>query len=49
MVTIEAIDDAMNEEIEKRFPVGEDLDEKTSARDSPPLNRNVETFIYLTT
>ena len=29
MVTIEAIDDAMYEEIEKRFPVGEDLDEKT--------------------
>ena len=29
MVTIEAIDDAMYEELEKRFPVGEDLDEKS--------------------
>ena len=29
MLTIEAIDDAMYEEIEKLFPVGEDLDEKT--------------------
>ena len=29
MITIEANDDAMYEEIEKRFPVGEDLDEKT--------------------
>ena len=29
MVTIVAIDDAMYVEIEKRFPVGEDLGEKT--------------------